>query len=609
MDDDTMSTQASVAIRFAIRSGALRAFDFVASSGSAADAAVALNAAGGGSRPFHALPAMSSPDAGAAAALPAVVRVVAVAPTSADSMQLLITSLNAAVRALGGAVKQRPASSWSPCPAPEAATALHQQVEESITAALPPPVWRTVRVLPPDTSAAGASGGAMKRMPAVSINSIRVDVAADSCPSLTLDLSISVAMLRHRQLRIPDDALSHLLTTGVSVLFKEPRECVLLPSASPALLIALHPGWADDVACDDDYSQPGDTADAENIVAEVRLDAGGGGNMLVPLPFVSGPGGGASPAGIHVATSVALSLATLVHDSSLFGEPGRVHAPSAGDVTLPELQRRRCDAAKEFADEDAGGAWTWQEEAPFEPAGRGQAPQGSMFVSAHLAPIGTSFGEADRRDASDASAHSLEPEPEAAAQPPPQTQRLQRPFITVDFPVEAIEAEAPPAAPRRPPPAASVPVAAQAQQPLARKPIFASFKPVGNSAAILPRTVPNADKKGGAAGKPAVKPAVKPRAEQPATGDAAEPAAKKPRPAKEELDPVAVDADVRQRAAGGVAALTKLTLPQCKAFLKHNKAPGGLGGNKQALLDRIAAFLGLQAPAPVGAVAADQPVT
>ena len=608
MDD---ATQASVAIRFAIRSGALRAFDFIASSGSAADAAAALNSAGGGSRPFHALPAMSSPDANtAAAAPPAVLTVVAVAPTSADAMQLLIASLNAAVRALGGEVKQRPNASWRPCPAPAAAAALQQQAEECITqSGLPQPVWRTVRVLPPDTSAAGATDtGAMKRMPAVSLDSIRVGGLTDDCPSLTL--SISVAMLRHRQLRIPDDALNHLLTTGVSVMFKVPRECVLLPCASPALLIALHPGWADDVACDDDYSQPSDTADADNIVAEVRLDAGGGGNVLAPLSFVSDRGGGASPAGIHVASSVALSLATLVHGGSLFGEPGRVHAPTADDVSLPDLQRRRCDAAKEFADEDADSAWRWEEEAPFVPAGRGQpAPQGSMFVSAHLAPVGTPFGDADQSDASDAAAQSQEPEAEADAPPPTTKQRLQRQFITVDFPAEAIEeAEAPPAVPRRAPPPAAVPAAAQAQQPLARKPMFASFKPPGTSAAILPRAVPNADKKDGAAGKPAIKPAVKPRAEQPAAGDAAEPAAKKPRPAKEELDPVAVDADVRQRAAAGVAALTKLTLPQCKAFLKHNKAPGGLGGNKQALLDRIAAFLSLQAPAPVGAVATDQPV-
>jgi hypothetical protein len=603
--DDTMFTQASVHVRFAIRSGALRAFDFVSSSGSAGDASAALNAAGGGSRPFHAVPAMSSPDAGTAAPPHSVLTVVAVAPSTPKAMEMLISSLNAAVRALGGAVKQRQGASWRPCPGPEAAAALRQQTEDCIVAEWPRPLWRAVRVLPPDSSA-GAIGGAMKRMPAVSLDSIRVDGAGDSESCASIALSISVSMLRHRQLRIPDYAMNHLLTTSVSVMFKEPLECVLLLCASPALLVALHPGWADDVACDDEYSQPGDTADADNIVAEVRLDATGGGNMLVPLSLVSGPGGGASPAGIHVAASVALSLATLVHGASFFGEPGRVHAPTAEDVALPELQRRRCDAAKEFADEDAdGSAWTWEDDAPCAPQGRGQVPQGSFFVSAHLAPIGTPYGEADQSDGLDAAAHSLEPDAEAAAPLPAPTQRLQRPFITINVPTEAIEheVEAPRAMPRRPPPPAAGPAT---QASLVHKPMFASFKPPGTSPAILPRTVAN-DKKA-AAGKPAIKPAVKPRAEQPTTGEPVEPTAKRPRPAKEELDPVAVDADVRQRAAGGVAALSKLTLPQCKAFLKHNKAPGGLGGNKPALLDRIAAFLGLQAPAPVGAVTADEPV-
>jgi hypothetical protein len=39
--------------------------------------------------------------------------------------------------------------------------------------------------------------------------------------------------------------------------------------------------------------------------------------------------------------------------------------------------------------------------------------------------------------------------------------------------------------------------------------------------------------------------------------------------------------------------LAKLTLPQCKAFIRHNAVPGGLGGNKAALLERIAKALGV----------------
>ena len=611
--DDAVVTQASVCIRFAFRSGALRAFDFVAASGSVAEtAAAALNAAGGAGRPFHALPAMTSSDecapaaaAAAAAAAPLqVVRVVTVAPTSPEAMQQLIASLNAAVRALDGGVKQRPGASWRPCPPLETSAALQQAVEECITAAWPSPVWRSVRVLSPDTSPASAdAGGGATRMAAVSVDSVRVDGAdgGESYPRLAL--SMSVSMLRHRQLRIPDDAVHHLLTTGVSAVFREPRPCVVLPSACPALLVALHPGWADDVACNDEYSQPGDTADAANIVAEVRLDTAA--TMLVPLAFVSGPGGGASPAGIHVATSVALSLAALVHGACLFG----VQAPCADDVTLPDIQRRRCDAAKEDAEADAeGSAWTWEEEAPFAPAGRGQAPlpTSGLFVSALFAPVGT--GVPDHSDASDGPAQSLEPEAEAAEPPPPeQQQRLQRPQAMFDYPVEAVhEDEAPPTVPRRPLPPAAGPATAPAV-PLARKPMFAAFKQRAASTSILPRAVANADKKGGPAGKPAGKP----RAEPPAAtkGDVAEPAAKKPRPAKEELDPVAVDADVRHRAAtGGASALAKLTLPQCKAFLKHNKVPGGLGGNKQVLLDRIAGHLGLQAPVPASAVPGDPPL-
>ena len=86
-----------------------------------------------------------------------------------------------------------------------------------------------------------------------------------------------------------------------------------------------------------------------------------------------------------------------------------------------------------------------------------------------------------------------------------------------------------------------------------------------------------------------------------ATAAPAAAAAPRKRKAAEEIDAAANEEEVLRRCAAG--ELAKLSIPQIKAFLKARKAPGGLGGAKPALLERLSAYLGV-APPPAAAAPA-----
>jgi hypothetical protein len=223
---------------------------------------------------------------------------------------------------------------------------------------------------------------------------------------------------------------------------------------------------------------------------------------------------------------------------------------------------------------------------------------------------------ADAREAAEAQAGAPDAAPAAAAEPwtpPPPV-------------IPAPPAAVPPRAPKAPPPPRPMPAFAGAAKAPAAVPAFAArpqagpLKPVfGKRAAPTTAGVkasagiakappkprkPAAPKAAvAAAGAAGAVPAAEGAAPAPADGDAAAAAPRK-RKAAEEIDAVANDAEVARRFASGEMA--KLSIPQIKAYLKAHKAPGGLGGAKPALLERLTAFLSGGAP-PAQAVATTAP--
>jgi len=552
------------------------------------DAAAAFNAVAGEGSLLHAMPGSVAD----------VVAVATICPANAGAMQKVIACLSTAMKRLDGtpvALRPRQGSAWRPCTSDEAERAVCEQSSVGLNSIVPP-AWRAMRM----SEANAGSATCTRRLNGLTPNSLcllTVDHGCDARTRTVLEAELDVCAIRYKLPRLPAGAIQHVISTGQSVALNTPQNCVVLPAAIDAILVALHPGWAADVrtACIYwDYPQLSEREEASvhGIVCEAVLPSiqgGGSSNILVPLAFVSGPGGGRAPAGVHVAEQQALALGEVMRQSCrLFGG---AHLGEVS-VVVPELADRK--KRDRVAFEESGG---WKAWGPEEEGGtplRGASHQEThVFRSALEAPppstaipSGMCFPAEKEEAGNEADEHPLPNEPS----PPSALSLLMRPGTIHMDP----EAEASPA-PSPPPPSGPVlsKPAIGAVGPLMR-PAFGSFNKAA-SASILPSA------RGGAIGTAPKKTAVKPSAASVAAkakptnqeGGVTAPVARVRAPPPE-IDPVANDAYVRQCAsAGGMTQLAKLTLPQCKAFIRHNAVPGGLGGNKAALLERIAKALGV----------------
>jgi hypothetical protein len=357
---------------------------------------------------------------------------------------------------------------------------------------------------------------------------------------------------------------------------------------------------------------------------------------LIPLPFAQRGGAGEAPASALRGGSgaeVVTALCAALDRRRVMGLPVAVQrtsveeacaAASAVDDDVTEaapgggydsdLSYDPYDAAPRTASPPpraAGGVRLGAPPPVFRSAAQFEEEEAALAAARDAARAA-----ADAREAAEAQAGAPDAAPAAAAEPwtpPPPV-------------IPAPPAAVPPRAPKAPPPPRPMPAFAGAAKAPAAVPAFAArpqagpLKPVfGKRAAPTtagvkagagiakappkPRKPAAPKAAAAAAGAAGAAPAAEGAAPAPADGDAAAAAPRK-RKAAEEIDAVANDAEVARRFASGEIA--KLSIPQIKAYLKAHKAPGGLGGAKPALLERLTAFLSGGAP-PAQAVATTAP--
>ena len=559
--------------------GTLRAFELRVVGGGAQGAASSLNSAAGAARHFQAVPGG-----------PLAERVVVVALIhTREAFAGLLNTMALLIRGASSTLAVIPGCGWRIASADEASAALGSAVGELLLASSLGWAPFFGGLLTP------AGGGGVE---APRLRALRIAAAPHVSAGSSLICAVTPLVLA--RLRAPPElaplvaklAELRAADAGVAGVSFEPFAIAAAPDFATGLLHAVHLAQPEDAAtfaalCNASALPPYLAAPEVSpieLVGEVHMRTQGGAEAdnvrFVPLQLIFSVGALLAPAGAALGAEISGAFATALSDAVRSLRALLLAAPPAPSVHA-------------VIDEEGAARWPPVSPEATEPAPTAPAVgQPSAFTGWQTAL------ELERGGALPAECAAADEGVEQDGPPPPLSAHVHaRPTVRIEL--EKAEQGGEVAEIARPPqrgPAASAP----AVRPPATKPAFATFArgrvagvPTSAAATAPAAARPKSLAKAAPAkAAPAKAPAEKaPAAKAPAALDAvaSDVASRKRKPPPQELDQAALDADVLRLHSSG--ALGTLGVPALKAYLRAHKVPGGLGGVKAALLERVAAHL------------------